>query len=72
MAVDLAGESLDDARERRRLYEQGKRSADAHVAVLRHELNRWRREAQWWHEEHDRVHKEYCEFVTEMAQRLPK
>lgn len=33
-------------------------------------LQHWRAEAQWWREEHDRVHAEYCDFVKEMARRF--
>lgn len=35
-------------------------------------LQHWKSEAQWWREEHDRVHQEYCEFAKEMARRFAK
>ena len=43
------------------------------VAMQRERLlQHWKSEAQWWREEHDRVHAEYCAFVKEMARRLAK
>lgn len=35
-------------------------------------MQHWKSEAQWWREEHDRVHAEYCAFVDEMAKRFAK
>lgn len=35
-------------------------------------LAHWKAEAQWWQEEHDRVHREFCEFTTYVANRFCK
>src|SRR5687768_14442782 len=35
-------------------------------------LQHWKAEAQWWREEHDKVHAEYCAFVKEVARRVAK
>lgn len=32
-------------------------------------MQHWRAEAQWWREQHDEVHAEYCAFVKEVARR---
>jgi hypothetical protein len=34
---------------------------------VRKEMQRWREEARWWKDEHDRLHKEFCEFVANVA-----
>jgi hypothetical protein len=64
-------DDLEAARQRRKAFEKGQRSADAHVAVLRHELRRWRLEAEWWKEEYRLLHDEYCAFIAELAQGGP-
>lgn len=35
-------------------------------------MQHWRAEAQWWKEEFERVHAEYCAFVAEMAKRFAR
>lgn len=45
--------------------------AMAEVAHQRERLlAHWKSEAQWWREEHDRVHAEYCAFVKDCARRF--
>lgn len=47
--------------------------AMAETAVQREKLlAHWKAEAQWWREEHDKVHAEYCAFVKEVARRFGK
>jgi hypothetical protein len=35
-------------------------------------LQHWKVEAQWWREEHDKIHREYCEFVKQVARMVGK
>jgi hypothetical protein len=35
-------------------------------------LQHWKSEAQWWHEEHDKIRDEYHAFVKEMARRFAR
>ena len=62
--------ALDHDRARKQAFEAGKRSADFHVATLRNELNRWRREAEFWKQEYRQATKEHCDFVMELVDRF--
>lgn len=53
--------------ERRQAYEAGFKQGEAELELVRKEMQRWREEAQWWKDEHDRLHKEFCEFVANVA-----
>jgi hypothetical protein len=33
-------------------------------------LAHWKAEAQWWREEHDKVHAEYCEFAKAIERKF--
>jgi hypothetical protein len=57
----------DAAADRRRAYELGFRQNEARTATARQQAERWKAEAAWWREEHDRVHREFCEFVAYVA-----
>jgi hypothetical protein len=47
--------------------------ATTDVAVQRETLlAHWKTEAQWWREEHDKVHAEYCAFVKEIGRSFCK
>lgn len=43
-----------------------------HAAQRERLLAHWKAEAQWWREEHDRVHREFCEFTSYVANRFCK
>jgi hypothetical protein len=62
--VTPVGSALELAKARRKAFEVGQRQAEERVAVLRHELRRWRLEAEWWKAEHDRLHKEFCDVLA--------
>jgi hypothetical protein len=59
-----ANSLLEAASQRRLAYELGFRQNEARVATARQQAERWKDEAKWWREEHDRVHADFCEFVA--------
>lgn len=72
LGLDFAGKrnaqlTLDLALARTKLAE-ARNGAEDRERLLQH----WKAEAQFWREEHDRVHAEFCAFVKEMARRFAK
>lgn len=70
IALTCASKAFDAATERRRAYELGYQQSEAKAASSRQQAERWKAEAQWWREEHDRVHQDFSEFVLYVASEL--
>ena len=70
IALGYASKAFDAATERRRAYELGYQQSEAKAASSRQQAERWKAEAQWWREEHERVHREFSDFVLYVASEL--